>query len=189
MPNFPEPVMKRVLVVGVLLAAVSPLAAQGPSAAPRPLKIAFVNAQQVLQSTPGYQAAESTFNHDVASYRSELQKLQASLDSAVQAFDQQSIALSPAAKQQKQRDLKAMQDRFDQRTQALNLQAQQRQQELISPIQAKINTIIQAIRLEDGYAAIFNSDPQASGLIAFEPALDITQKVLDRIQKLPAQSQ
>jgi outer membrane protein len=184
--------MKRVLVVCALLAAVSSLAAQAPSAAPAParaLKIAFVNAQQVLQSTPGYQAAESTFNHDVASYRSELQKLQASLDSAVQAFDQQSIALSPAAKQQKQHDLKAMQDRFDQRTQALNLQAQQRQQELIAPIQAKINTIIQAIRLEDGYAAIFNSDPQASGLIAADPALDITQKVLDRIQKLPAQSQ
>lgn len=185
--------MTRVLVA-CLVAAAAPLAAQNPPT-PAParsaaaLKIAYVNAQQVLQATPGYAAAESTFNREVQGYRDELQKLQAQLDSSVQAYDQQSIALSPAAKQQKQKDLQQLQQRLEQRTNDLNQKAQQRQQELMAPIQQNINTIIQAIRLEEGYALIFNSDPSVSGIIAADPALDITQKVIARLQQAQKSSQ
>lgn len=186
--------MKRVLLVCALAAAARPAAAQAgaastPAPAARGIKIAYVIPQQILDSTPGYVAAESTLSHEVAGYRDEVQKMQQSMDSAVQALDQQSIALSPAAKQQKQRDLQAMQQRFDQRTQELNQRAQQRQQELMAPIQQKIRTIIEAVRLEGGYAMVFNGDPNASGLLAADPALDITRTVVARIKQLPAQSQ
>jgi len=184
--------MKRVLVVCALAVAARPAAAQA-GAAPAPaghgLKIAYVIPQQILDSTPGYAVAESTLSHEVAGYRDEVQKMQQSMDSAVQALDQQSIALSPAAKQQKQHDLQAMQQRFDQRTQELNQKAQQRQQELMAPIQQKIRTIIEAVRLEGGYAMVFNGDPNASGLLAADPTLDITRTVVARIKQLPAQSQ
>ena len=186
--------MKRVLVVCALAVAARTAAAQAgtapsPASAPRGLKIAYVMPQTILDSTPGYAVAESTLAREVAGYRDEVQKMQQSMDSAVQALDQQSIALSPAAKQQKQRDLQAMQQRFDQRTQELNQKAQQRQQELMAPIQQKIRTIIEAVRLEGGYAMIFNGDPNASGLLAADPALDITRTVVARIKQLPAQSQ
>lgn len=188
--------MKRVLVVCLALAAARSVAAQAgggaPAQQPAPrggMKIAYVIPQQILDSTPGYVAAESTLSHEVAGYRDEVQKMQQQMDSAVQALDQQSIALSPAAKQAKQRDLQAMQQRFDSRTQELNQRAQQRQQELMAPIQQKIRTIIEAVRLEGGYAMIFNGDPNASGLLAADPALDITRTVVARIKQLPATSQ
>jgi len=188
--------MTRVLVVCLALAAAQPLSAQAARAqspAPRSggtgLKIAYVIPQQILDSTPGYVAAESTLAREVQGYRDEVQKMQQQMDSAVQALDQQSIALSPAAKQAKQRELQGMQQRFDQRTQELNQRAQQRQQELMAPIQQKIRTIIEAVRLEGGYAMVFNGDPNASGLLAADPALDITRTVVSRIKQLPAQSQ
>src|SRR5437867_8943285 len=71
------------------------------------LKIGFISSRQILQQTPGYAAAESTFNKEVQGFRDEVQKLQQQLDSAVRVFDQQVIALSPAAKQQKQKDLRS----------------------------------------------------------------------------------
>src|SRR3989454_3029961 len=58
-------------------------AAQAPSPGPQ-LRIGFVKSREILQSTPGYAAAESTFNKEVQGFRDEVQKLQQQLDSAVQ---------------------------------------------------------------------------------------------------------
>ena len=52
-------------------------------------KLAYVNTQAILKSTPGYAQAESTFTKELETYRGEVQKLQASLDSAASDFEQQ----------------------------------------------------------------------------------------------------
>jgi len=66
-------------------------------AAAGPIKIAFISSQEILQKTPGYAAAESTYRKELQASQTEYQKLQQQLDSAVQVFDQQSLVLSPAA--------------------------------------------------------------------------------------------
>src|SRR5260370_35846417 len=106
--------MQRFMLVALAAVAVPTFAfaqaPQGQSAGPAgPLKIAYINSREILQRTPGYAHAESTYTKEVEGYRGEVQKLQQQLDSAVQAFDQQSIALSPAARQTKQKDLQPMQ--------------------------------------------------------------------------------
>ena len=186
--------MKRVVVVCLALVGALPAAGQAPAApvspapAPRPtapagpLKVAFVSSRQILQRTPGYAAAESTFSKEVQGYRDEVQKLQQHLDSAVQAFDQQRIALSPAAAQQRQRDLQGMQQRLQLRTDSLQQKAGQREQELLAPIQARVNSIIQGLRAEGNYSFIFDADAPGNPIVAADPALDLTAKVLQRLQ-------
>src|SRR5207245_10285269 len=95
--------------VRVPMTARSPLRAQcaTPTAGPAPppaANIAFISSQEILRNTPGYAVAESTYRKELQASQSEVQKLQQQLDSAVQAFDQQSIVLSPAARQTKQKD-------------------------------------------------------------------------------------
>src|SRR5713101_1004348 len=138
--------MQRLMLVALAVVAVPTLAfaqgpqPQGPSAGPAgPLKIAYINSREILQRTPGYAHAESTYTKEVEGFRGEVQKLQQQLDSAVQAFDQQSIALSPAAKQAKQRDLQSLQQKLEQRSSELQDRAQQRERELLQPIQARVN--------------------------------------------------
>src|SRR2546421_11839718 len=104
--------------VGLLAGGAAPAGAQVRSSQPS-LKIGFISSRQILQQTPGYAAAESTFNKEVQGFRDEVQKLQQQLDSAVRGFDQQSIALPPAAKQQKQKDLQQLQHKFQQRSNEL----------------------------------------------------------------------
>ena len=86
-------------------------------------KIAFVNTQAILKQTPGYVKAESTFTKELATYRVEVQKLQASLDSSASDFDQQSVMLSPTQRAAKRKDLQAQQQKLEQRTQELQQRA------------------------------------------------------------------
>jgi outer membrane protein len=174
-----------VLVCLAALAAVPTVAsAQAPAPAPAgPVKIAFINSREVLQRTPGYAAAESTYLKEVDGFRTEVQKLQASLDSAVQAFDQQSIALSPAARQTKQRELQGMQTRLEQRTNELQDRARQREQDLLQPIQSRVNSVIQGIRAELNYSLILDADAPGGIIVAADPALNITARVLQRLQQ------
>jgi Skp family chaperone for outer membrane proteins len=159
-------------------------AAGGPPApAQAVLKIALINSREILQRTPGYAVAESTYLKEVDGFRTEVQKLQQQLDSAVQAFDQQSIALSPAARQTRQRELQALQQRLEQRTGELQDRAQQRERELLQPIQARVNTVIQGMRAEMNYALILDADAPGSMIVAADQALNITAKVLQRLQQ------
>lgn len=146
-------------------------------------RIAFINLQEVLRRTPGYVAAESTYRKLVTGYQSELQRLQQQLDSAVQAFDQQSIALSPAARQAKQKDLQGMQQRMVQRQQALQDSAQAREDELMEPLRSRINSIIQGIRAENNYSFIIDADAGGGFLLAADPSLNITARVLQRLSQ------
>lgn len=184
--------MQRFLLVSVpavaalaLSVAVPRLArAQGPSAGSTgPLKIAFINSREILQRTPGYAAAESTYLKEVDGFRIEVQKLQQQLDSAVQAFELQSLALSPAARQQKQKDLQAMQQRMEVRTNDLQAKARQREQDLLQPIQARVSSVIEGIRAEQNYALILDADAAGGLIAAADPALNITARVLQRLSQ------
>ena len=176
--------MSRFVLVCLAALAAAPTAASAQAApAPAgPVRIAFINSREILQRTPGYAAAESTYLKEVDGFRTEVQKLQASLDSAVQAFDQQSIALSPAARQTKQRDLQGMQTRLQQRTDELQDRARQREQDLLQPIQSRVNSVIQGIRAELNYSLILDADAPGGIIVAADPALNITAKVLQRLQ-------
>ena len=169
--------MSRFVLVCLAALAAAPSAASAQGA-----KIAFINSREILQKTPGYAAAESTYLKEVDVFRTELQKLQTSLDSAVQAFDQQSIALSPAARQTKQRELQGMQQRLEQRNTELQDRARQREQDLLAPIQARVNSVIQGIRAELNYSLILDADAPGGIIVAADPALNITAKVLQRLQ-------
>ena len=179
--------MLRFLFIGLAaLSAASTARAQARPAAPapgQPIKIAFINSQQILRQTPGWATAESTYLKEFESFRTEMQKLQQQLDSAVQAFDQAQIALSPAARQTRQRELQAMQQRMEQRNNQLREKASQREQELLQPIQARVNSVIQGIRAEMNFALILDADAPGGLVVAADPALNITARVLQRLQQ------
>lgn len=175
--------MRRAVAVWATIGLAAAVPAAARAQAPTGVKIAFISSQQILEQTPGYAAAESTFKKEYQGFQDEVQKLRQQLDSAAQAFDKQSIALSSAARQAKQRDLQQMQQRLEQRTNELQDKSQQRQRELLQPIQARVNGIIQGLRAEGNYSLIFDADAPASNIVAADPSLDITAKVIERLKQ------
>jgi len=173
--------MSRFVLVCLAALAAAPTAASAQAPSTGGLKIAFINSREILQRTPGYAAAESLYLKEVDGFRAEVQKLQTQLDSAVTAFDQQSIALSPAARQTKQRDLQQMQQRMEQRTDELQNRARQREQELLQPIQSRVQSVIQGLRAELNYSMILDADAAGGLIAAADPSLNITARVLQRL--------
>jgi outer membrane protein len=190
--------MKRVVsaiwtaVVTLLLVAIAtPAAAQqrqgaakpaAPAAAGAAQKLAFVNTRQVLQQTPGYAAAESTFTREMATYRTEVTKLQTTLDSAAQDFDQQSVVLSPTQRAAKRKELEGQQQKLEARMQELQQKADTRQRELLDPINQRVSTIIEGIRAEGNYAIIFDVSAPGSVIVTADRSLDLTPRVIQRLK-------
>ncbi len=161
-----------------LFVVAAPVAAQQGGAG----KVAYVNTQAILKQTPGYAAAESTFTKELETYRIEVQKLQAGLDSAASDFEQQSVMLSPTQRGAKRKDLEAQQKKLEQRTQELQQRAQGRERELLDPIQTKVNSVIEGIRAAGNYAMIFDVSAPNSGIVTADKSLDLTTKVLQQLK-------
>ncbi len=157
--------------------AVLPAAAQQTAG-----KVAFINSRMVLAAAPGYAKAESLYTSEVAGYRLEVQKMQATLDSSVQAFQQSSVVLSPSARTAKQKELEGQQQRLEARMQELQDKAVQRERDLLEPIQQRVTSIVEGVRAAGGYAMIFDVGVQNSGIVAADRSLDLTQKVIDQLK-------
>ena len=128
-----------------------------------------------------YEAVLADLDH-LEGYRTEVQKLQASLDSAAQDFDQQSVALSPTSRQAKRKELEAQQEKVQQRTQELQQRAAQRERELLEPIQQRINSVIEGIRAAGNYAIILDVSAPGNAIITADKSIDLTPRVLSQLQ-------
>lgn len=170
----------RCLVLVFVLAVPTLLSAQQGGQ-----KIGFINSRAVLLATPGYAQAESTYNRELAGFRSEVERLQGSLDSMAADFEQKSVMLSATAKTAKRKDIDDRRVKLEQRAQELRDKAAQREQELIAPIHGRVNEAIEGIRADGGYALIFDVSANDGLIVTADKSLDLTQKVIDKIKAKP----
>ena len=164
-----------------LFAAIALVLALGmPQHATAQVKIGYINSQSILAETPGAKEAQAQFDQDMTGYRSEVEGLAKELETLVQQYEAQQAMLSPSAKQQREADIRTKQQAYQERLAAIDQRAAQRQQELVQPVMDRINQTIEQVRAEGSYALIF--DVAAGGVVAADPALDLTQEVIRRLQ-------
>ncbi|MQA88809.1 MAG: hypothetical protein GEU90_01055 [Gemmatimonas sp.] len=140
----------------------------------------YINSQRIMAEAPGATDAQTAFEGDMEGYRAELEQLETELDTLQQSLERQQSTLSTAAQQEAQQEIQQKFIAYQQRQAALEEEAQQRQAELVGPIMERISVVIEEIREEGGYAMIF--DAATGALITADPALDLTDQVLERLQ-------
>jgi len=165
----------------LLITLAGPAAAQAAPSTPA-IRFGWVNSQLIIRQVPGYAAAESTLNAEIAQYRTEVQRMQTGLDSMVRAYDQQQIALSPSSRQSKQQEIREMQQRLEQRYNELQTQASDRERELVAPLEERVKGIIEGIRAERNLLFIFDVGAPGNNVIAADRSLDLTAVVVQRLQ-------
>jgi len=176
----------RLALVGaaLLLSSVAgPLAAQAAPA--QGARFGWVNSQLIIRQVPGYAAAESTLNAEIAGFRTEVQRMQTQLDSMIRAFDQQQIALSPTSRQAKQREIQETQQRLEQRYNELQTQAAERERELVAPLEERVKGVIEGLRAERNLLFIFDVGAPGNNIVAADRTLDLTAVVVQRLQTSP----
>lgn len=171
--------MKRILSVGVLGAAAALVIGAAPAAAQQ-IKMGFVNSQRILAEAPGVQQVQQTLQAEMTRLRAPLDSMEQRLNAANTAFQQQQATLTPQAREQRQTELQQQFAAYQQRGQQLQEQAQQRQQQLVAPVMQQINTAIEALRREGAFTLIVDSSQ--GGIVTVDPALDLTERVLQRLR-------
>jgi len=144
------------------------------------LKIAYINSQEILVNAPGAEEAQAQFDQEMASYQEEIAQLETELQNMEQALQQQQLTLSPEAKANREQALQQKFQEYQQRSQQLQEMANQRRAALIQPVMDEITAIIETIREEGAYSLIL--DASAGSIVSADPALDLTQDVIARLQ-------
>ena len=175
------------LLIGILALVAAPAgaAAQGQT----DLKIGYIDSEVVIQAAPGYTEANDAFNRTATAWRDSLDAKRSQLQTLFDDYKAQEVILSPEKKTEKQQEMLALEQDIQQYFQAKFGQegeAATRQAELMRPIIERVNDVIEQTRREGGYALIF--DLNGGALVAGDPALNITQQVIDRLKAQPAPS-
>jgi len=172
--------MFRATVIALVL-SVAAGAAHGQG-----IKIAFVNSQALMPAAPGYAAAEATLSKEGEGFRTQLQKMQDSVNAMLTKYQKDEPTLSAAVKDSRQKAIQSLETDL----QAKQLQFQQqfaaRQNEVMAPVTDAVKKVLDDIREEGGYAMIFDNAPGASNIVSADKNLDITDKVVSRLRATPA---
>jgi outer membrane protein len=147
-----------------------------------PLKIAYINSQVLLDAAPGRAQAESLLMKEGEGFRTQLQKMQDSVNNLYAKYQKDEPTLTASKKEDRQKaiqsletDLQATQLKFQQ-------QFEQRKNEVMAPITDVVKKVIDDVREEGGYAMILDNAPGASVIVSADKNLDITDRVVSRLR-------
>lgn len=146
------------------------------------LKIGYINSAAIYEEAPGAREAQARFEQEMATYRSEVQRLGEELQTMISQYEQQQMSLPVEARQAREAAIREKEGAYRERVSRLENEAGRRQQELVEPIMKQINEVIENLRQEGSYSFIFDIGP-GSNIIAADPALDLTRTVIARLRR------
>jgi Skp family chaperone for outer membrane proteins len=145
-------------------------------------KVAFVRGEAILNSDSEYVRADSALQAQNDQYQVEVQKMQATLDSAASAYQNKSTLLTPTAKTAELQKLQDQRTQMNQRVSDLRQKALDQRQQLLQPIETRVQDIIDGMRAEYNCALILDANSQAGVILSADRSLDLTDRVIARLK-------
>lgn len=143
-------------------------------------KIGYINSQKIIAEAPGAAEVRTTIEREMNKHRADLALADDSLKNMITEYEKKSLVLSADARKKEEDAIRARQQALQARAAELEDQMARRQNELAKPIMDKINAVLQDIRTQGGYTLIL--DAAAGGIVAADPAADLTESVLTRLK-------
>ncbi len=154
-------------------------------------KIGYINSQKIIAEAPGAAEVRTTIEREMNKHRADLALADDSLKNMITEYEKKQLVLSADARKKEEDAIRARQQALQARAAQLEDQMARRQNELAKPIMDKINAVLDSLRTQGGYVLIL--DAAAGGIVAADPAADLTDTVLTRLKATasasPASSQ
>ena len=147
-------------------------------------KIGFVNDEEIKKNYKAWQRAQEQWDLERKAWDDEATTKQNELDELVQEYDKQKLILSEEKKKEKEAAIRAKQEALDAYTRQIygpGGSAEKKQEALVGPLLEDVNKAIEAVAIENGYDVVFTLQ---SGLGYINPTFDITDKVLEQLEKI-----
>jgi outer membrane protein len=170
-------------LMGVFILA-SLLMTFGDSARAQTMKIGFIDDEKIKVTYPEWVRAQEQMSIEMKAWDDEAATRQTELEELVQDYDKQKLILSEDKKKEREAAIRAKRDALDAYTRQIygpSGTAEKKQMDLISPLLEKVNRAIQMVAEEGGYDVIFTLQ---SGLGYIRPTYEVTDKVLEQLEKI-----
>ena len=171
-------------IILTLTSVATLLIAFGDASQAQGVKLGFINDEKIKTSYPDWPRAQDQMNIEMKAWDDEAVSKQTELEELVQEYDKQKLILSEDKKREREAAIRVKREALDAFTRQVygpGGSAERKQMELMEPLLERINTAIQLVAEEGDYDVVFTLQ---SALGYVKPTLDITDKVLEKLEKL-----
>lgn len=165
--------MKKTLLT--LIAAGTILAVSSINAAP--MKVAVVNLQKIIASSPQAKSADSSFKKQFQPRETKLKAAAASLQKDVQTFQRNSSVMSDKEKQATQEKLMNERNSLQRQQTQFSQDVQTAQSKMMQSVYGKIKAAVARVAQQGKYDLVL----QSNTVVYFKNNYDITNKVINTL--------
>ena len=155
------------------------------SASAQNMKIGYIDDEKIKAEYKEWQRAQDQWEIEQKAWDDEAMAKQTELEEMITDYEKQQLILSDEKKREREATIRAKRDALDAYTRQIYSPggtAENKQMQLIGPLRDNINTAIDLVATEGGYDIIFSL--AQSGLAFIKPEYDVTDKVLEQLDKL-----
>jgi outer membrane protein len=169
----------RILVpLAVILTMMSAAAVFAQQAAPPAHKIAIINSAQAFETSAEGKKAYAQFQERDSKIKADIQRLDAAITALQNRMSTGRLTMTQEALAATQADIDKKTTERKRYEEDATRDFQQFQATIVQRIRNEMVTIIQALRKEKGLEFVL--DLQTSGIVDFDPTMDITDEVVKR---------
>ncbi len=150
----------------------------------REYKLGYINSEQIIARYEAAIEAKKELNTEIAKYEAKAESLKMEYERAKEEYESQQLTLSEEGKRAKLAEVELRKRRYDSYLNEVygkGGKIDQKNQELIAPIVVKIDSAVSKIAQNEGFSLVI--DATKAGIIYGEPGLDLTQLVLEELNR------
>lgn len=180
----------KVRIVTALVAVlfgVMCLGAGGAVAADKPLKVATISIQGVLDKSKAAQDAKKGLEAEFEKHKGKLEKEQNTLESLRSEIEKKSSVWSEEVRGEKEREYQRLAREFGIKNEDAKIAMQQKEKQLMDPILKELHAVIEEVGKKNAYTLILEYSMKGlrtrTGLLFADDSLDITDMVQKELDK------
>lgn len=167
--------LTKIGVIGIFVALIFSSSAMAQ-------RFAYIDSEKIINNFTDLQRAQETFQTEMNDWEDQASMLEKELNDLQAEYEKQKLILSADKKAERQKEIDTKRQALQAFTKDIGApggKAERRQMELMGPLYDRVTEAIEKVAIEEGYDFVFNS----SGLAYAKKELDITDKVLDKLEE------
>ncbi|MEW6595127.1 MAG: OmpH family outer membrane protein [Thermodesulfobacteriota bacterium] len=161
--------------------------AGGAMAADKPVKVATISIQGILDKSKAAQEAKKGLEAEFEKHKGKLEKEQTTLEALRSEIEKKSSVWSEEMRGEKEREYQRLAREFGIKNEDAKIAMQQKEKQLMDPILKELHGVIDEIGKKNGYTLILEYSMKGlrtrTGLLYADDALDITDTVQKELDK------
>ncbi|RKX27240.1 MAG: hypothetical protein DRP45_01505 [Candidatus Zixiibacteriota bacterium] len=148
------------------------------------IKIGFIDDERIKTDFKEWERAQEQWELERSAWDEQAEAIQVELQELIEEYERQKLILSEEKKLEREGAIRSKSDSLDYVTRAVYSPgglAEQKQMELIGPLLEKVNKAIEAVAIDNDFDVVFTMQ---SGLGYIKESFDITDKVLEQLEKI-----